>query len=103
MLLGNGLPELAVSPLRNAFQEAPTAQTGHLLVTALLEARRHEELTRLLASPSHQHLGAETLSLIASRADTAGQPALAARARELLQTRSEPLPARGPHDSEKPR
>ncbi|WP_224360543.1 M50 family metallopeptidase [Hyalangium versicolor] len=104
LLLSNGLPELAIQPLRATFNEAPTPHTGHVLVAALLQSQRYEDLTRLLSSPSQQHLGNETLALIASHADASNQPALASRARELREgrARSEPLPARGPHDSEKP-
>ncbi len=108
LLLSNGLAELAIRPLRAAFLEAPMAQTGHGLVTALLETGRYPDLVRLLAAPSHRHLGDETLLLIATRAEAAAQPALATRARELRQglarsePLSEPLSARGPHDSEKP-
>jgi len=83
-LLDNGLAELALPSLRTSFTEAPTPQTGHALATALLEASRYAEVTRLLSSPEVAHLGDDTLQLIATRAEAAGQPALATRARELL-------------------
>ncbi|MBN1206571.1 MAG: hypothetical protein JXB05_16915 [Myxococcaceae bacterium] len=104
LLLDSGLAELAIRPLQAAFAEQPTAQTGHSLAAALLAARRHAELTRLLTGPSARHLGAETLALIASRAEAAAQPELAARARALHQdhTRLAPLSAPRAHDSEKP-
>ncbi|WP_224249562.1 metalloprotease [Hyalangium gracile] len=104
LLLGNGLPELAIRPLRAAFEQAPSAPAGHALITALLEARRYADITGLLATAAQAHLGDETLALIATRADSSHQPALAERARELRQgrARSQPLPARGTHDSEKP-
>lgn len=87
-LLDNGLAELALPSLRSAFAKAPTPQTGHALAAALLEAQRYPELTRLLSSPDAAHLGDETLQLIATRAEAAGQPALATRARELRQGRA---------------
>ncbi len=87
-LLDNGLAELALPSLRTAFTQASTPQTGHALATALLEAQRYPELTRLLSSPDAAHLGDETLQLIATRAEAAGQPALATRARELRQGRA---------------
>lgn len=87
-LLGNGLPELALPSLRSAFAQAATPQTGHALATALLEAKRHPELSQLLSSPDAAHLGDETLQLIATRAEAAGQLALATRARELRQGRA---------------
>jgi len=87
-LLNNGLAELALPSLRTSFTGAPTPQTGHALATALLEASRYPELIRLLFSPEVTHLGDETLQLIATRAEAAGQPALATRARELRQGRS---------------
>jgi Zn-dependent protease len=104
LLLDSGLPELALRPLQAAFAEEPTAQTGHSLAHALLATGRYAELTRLLDSPGARHLGEETLALIASRAEAAAQPALAARARALHPgpTRSAPLPARRAHDSKKP-
>jgi hypothetical protein len=103
MLLANGLAELAIHPLRTAFNGAPTARSGHSLVTALLEAGRYPELAQLLALPDLTHLGDETLTLIATRAEAAGQPTLALCARELLQGRAQsgPLPAHSAHDSEK--
>jgi hypothetical protein len=103
LLLSNGLPELAISPLRAAFEATPSAPTGHALVTALLETRRYGDISRLLSQPGQAQLTEETLLLIISRAEAAAQPALAARAHELRQgrTRSEPLGARGPHDSKK--
>jgi stage IV sporulation protein FB len=87
-LLGNGLPEMALPPLRTAFAAEPSTQTGHALATALLEAGRHTEIARLLASPGAAHLGEETLTLIATRSEAAGQLPLATRARELHQRRS---------------
>ena len=87
-LLDNGLAELALPSLRTAFAQASTPQTGHALATALLEAQRYPELTQLLSSPDAAHLGDETLQLIATRAEAAGQPALATRARELRQGRA---------------
>ncbi|MFL5345853.1 MAG: metalloprotease [Hyalangium sp.] len=104
LLLSNDLPELAIRPLSAAFYEVPTVQRGHALVTALLEAGRYADLLRTLSTPSQRHLGDETLLLIVTRAETAAQPALAARARELRQgrARSKPLPSRSAHDSKKP-
>jgi stage IV sporulation protein FB len=87
-LLDNGLAELALPSLRAAFTEALTPRTGHALATALLEASRYAELTRLLSSPEAAHLGDETLQLIATRAEAAGQPSLATRAQELRQGRA---------------
>jgi Zn-dependent protease len=87
-LLDNGLADWALPSLRTAFAEEATAQTGHALATALLEASRYPELTRLLASPEVTHLGDDTLQLIATRAEAAGQPALATRARDLRQARA---------------
>jgi Zn-dependent protease len=103
LLLANGLAELAIHPLRTAFNEASASRSGHSLVTALLEAGRYPEVARLLALPDLTRLGDETLTLIATRAEAAGQPTLAARAREVLQGRasSGPLAARSAHDSEK--
>jgi hypothetical protein len=87
-LLDNGLAELALPPLRTAFATEPSPQTGHALATALLEAGRHVEMARLLSSPGAAHLGDETLTLIASRSEAAGQHTLATRARELHQRRA---------------
>jgi stage IV sporulation protein FB len=87
-LLDNGLAELALPSLRTAFAQASSPQTGHALVTALLEANRYAELTRLLSGLGVTHLGDETLQLIATRAEAAGQPALATRALELRQGRA---------------
>jgi hypothetical protein len=87
-LLDNGLPELALPPLRTAFATEPSPQTGLALVTALLDAGRHTEMARLLSSPSAAHLGDETLTLIATRSEAAGQLPLATRARELRQRRA---------------
>lgn len=87
-LLDNGLAELALPSLRTAFATAPTPQAGHALAAGLLEAQRYPELTRLLSSPEATHLGDETLQLIATRAEAAGQSALAARAHELRQGRA---------------
>ncbi|HVG59634.1 MAG TPA: site-2 protease family protein [Hyalangium sp.] len=87
-LLGNGLPELALQPLRAAFATEPSPQTGHALATALLETGRHTEIAGLLSSPSGAHLGDETLTLIAARSEAAGQLPLATRARELHQRRA---------------
>jgi Zn-dependent protease len=93
-LLDNGLAELAIRPLQAAFTAQPSAQAGHSLVTALLNAGRYEELARLLTGPGAAYLGAETLELIATHAQAAGQNALLERARALSSGR--------PHDSEKP-
>jgi stage IV sporulation protein FB len=103
-LLGNGLAELAIRPLQAAFATQPSLRMAHTLATALLDARRYAEVTKLLSGPAAAWLGAETLALIATRAETADQPALLTRARQLQQdrARSEPLPARRAHDSEKP-
>jgi stage IV sporulation protein FB len=87
-LLDNGLPELALPPLRTAFATEPSPQTGHALATALLEAGRHVELARLLSSPGAAHLGDEMLTLIATRSEAAGQLPLATCARELCQRRA---------------
>jgi hypothetical protein len=87
-LLDNGLAELALPPLRAAFATEPTPQTGHALAAALLEAGRHAEVTRLLSSPGVTHLGDETLTLIATRAEATGQLPLATRARELHRART---------------
>jgi stage IV sporulation protein FB len=87
-LLDNGLPELALQPLRTAFATEPSPQTGHALATALLEVGRHTELARLLSSSGAAHLGDETLTLIATRSEAAGQLPLATRARELRQRRA---------------
>ena len=87
-LLDNGLAELALPPLRTAFATEPSPQTGHALATALLEAGRHAEMARLLSSPDAAHLGDETLTLIATRSEAAGQLPLATRARELHQRRA---------------
>lgn len=87
-LLDNGLPELALQPLRTAFATEPSPQTGHALATALLEAGRHTEMARLLSSPGAAHLGDETLTLIATRSEAAGQLPLATRALELRQRRA---------------
>jgi Zn-dependent protease len=87
-LLDNGLAELALPPLRTAFAADPSPQTGHSLATALLEAGRHAEMARLLSSPSAAHLGDETLTLIATRCEAAGQHPIATRARELRQRRA---------------
>ncbi|HEX8698557.1 MAG TPA: M50 family metallopeptidase [Myxococcaceae bacterium] len=93
-LLDNGLSELAIRPLQAAFTTQPSMQVGHLLVTALLDTGRYEEVARLLTGPGAEHLGAETLEFIATRAQAAGQSALLERARALSSGR--------PHDSEKP-
>lgn len=98
-LLENGLMEWALPPLRAAFAQAPTPRTGHALATALLEAGRHAEVARLLSSPDAHHLGQETLTLIATRAEAAGQLPLATRARELHQLLASAPPLA--HDSEK--
>ncbi len=87
-LLDNGLAELALPPLRTAFASGPSQQTGHALATALLEAGRHAEMARLLSSPGAAHLGDETLTLIASRCEAAGELPLATRARELHRRRA---------------
>jgi stage IV sporulation protein FB len=97
-LLDNGLAELAIRPLQATFAAQPSAQAGHSLVTALLDAERYEEVRRLLASPGAAHLGAETLELIATRAQAAGQSALL----ELAREHSRALFPGRPHDSEKP-
>jgi hypothetical protein len=97
-LLDNGLAELAIRPLRAAFTSEPSARTGHSLTTALLSAERYEDVLRLLAGPSAVHLGAETLHLIVSRAEQAGQDALATRARAHPRAQA-PRPS---HDTEKP-
>jgi stage IV sporulation protein FB len=97
-LLDNGLAQLAIRPLQAAFSAQPSSQAGHSLVTALLDAERYEEVARLLGGPSAAHLGAETLELIASRAQAAGQSALLEQAR----ARSRALFPGRPHDSEKP-
>ncbi len=103
-LLDNGLAPLALRPLRAAFCEEPSARTAHALVDALVEAGHFEELARLLTSPSAAHFADPTLALIATRAEAAGQSALASRAHELSRTlgRPEALPAPRTHDSEKP-
>ena len=93
-LLDNDLAELAIRPLQVTFTAQPSAQAGHWLVTALLDTGRYEEVARLLTGPGAAHLGAETLELIATRAQAAGQSALLERARALSPGR--------PHDSEKP-
>jgi len=97
-LLDNGLSELAIRPLRATFTDSPSHQAGHALVTALLNAGRYEEVARLLDGPDARHLGAETLALITTRAQAAGQHALLEQAR----TRAQALPSGRPHDSEKP-
>ena len=104
LLLASGLPELSIAPLSKAFQQEPSAERGHALVTALLDAGRYEALTRLLDTSSQRHLGPTTLQLVATRAEAAHQGALATRARQLHQTRTAPgpRPARGSHDSKKP-
>jgi Zn-dependent protease len=101
-LLDNGLAEFAIRPLRAAFTTEPSAHSGHLLATALLNAGRYEETTRLLTGADTVHLGIGTLELIATRAEAAGQSALATRARELLQESSGPLSPGRSHDSKKP-
>jgi stage IV sporulation protein FB len=88
LLLDNGLPELAIHPLRSAFNEEPSAHTGHSLIAALLAAGRHADVAGWLASPNQRHLGDATLTLIATRAEAADQPALALHARELLRIRA---------------
>jgi Zn-dependent protease len=93
-LLDNGLAELALPPLRAAFATEPSPETGHALATALLEAGRHAEMTRLLSSPGAAHLGEETLTLIAARSEAAGQLPLATRARELRQHLASARPPR---------
>ena len=93
-LLDNDLAELAIRPLQVTFTAQPSAQAGHALVTALLNAERYEEVARLLTGPEAKHLGAGTLELIATRAQAAGQNALRERAQALASAR--------PHDSEKP-
>jgi Zn-dependent protease len=93
-LLDNGLAELALPPLRTAFATEPSPETGHALATALLEAGRHAEMARLLSSPGAAHLGEETLTLIATRSEAAGQSPLATRARELRQHLASARPPR---------
>lgn len=83
LLLDGGLYALAVRPLREAFTATPSARAGHALTVALLETGRHADLAALLDGPGATHLGRDTLTLIAERADAAGQTALATRARAL--------------------
>lgn len=87
MLLGSGLPELAVRPLQTAFAQSPAARTGHALALALLETGRFKELESLLAGPHATRLSDDTLALLSERAGKTGQDALAARARALRQGR----------------
>ncbi|MDY7229621.1 metalloprotease [Hyalangium rubrum] len=103
LLLDSGLAEFAIRPLQAAFTAEPSARTGHALTTALLNAGRFADLEQLLSGPGAPHLGGETLALIATRADTEGQSALAIRARELHRSRGEPLSSQGAHESKKPR
>jgi Zn-dependent protease len=101
-LLSNGLAELAIRPLRAAFTAEPSARTGHALATALLDTGRYEDVAQLLTGPGPRHLGAETLELIATRAEAAGRGALATRARELYREGSQALAPGRPHESKKP-
>jgi len=88
LLLESGLAAMAVRPLQTAFANAPSPETGHPLVLALLETERFTELEALLAGPRATHLSDDTLALISERARAAGWETLAARAGALRPPRT---------------